>query len=164
MQNFEMIGAGEQFKSELYDMISGITLFSDLGSSEMQQLASYLQAYRAPAGSVIFSEGEPASYICVLQSGAVDIVKDDARGESKTVATVGAGKTLGEMAVVDGEPRSATCVAKKDCVLLLLTRENFQRIVHHYPGLAVKLLVVIAKLLSQRLRQASGVLVDYLDG
>ena len=76
---------------------------------------------------------------------------------------MGAGKTLGEMAVVDGEPRSATCVAKRECVLLLLTKDNFQCIVRQRPGLAVKLLVVIAKLLSQRLRQVSGVLVDYLD-
>lgn len=163
MQTLELIGAGEKFKGELHDMIAGIALFSDLQSNEMRQLAGYLQAYLAPAGSVIFNEGEPAGYLCVLQSGSVDIVKDDTHGEQKTVTTAGAGKTLGEMAIVDGELRSATCVAKKKCVLLLLTKDNFQRIVHHHPGLAVKLLVVIARLLSQRLRQVSGVLVDYLN-
>ena len=80
MQNLELIGAGEKFKDELYDMIAGIALFSDLESNEMSQLAGYLQAYRAPAGSVILKEGEPAGYLCILQSGTVDIVKDDAHG------------------------------------------------------------------------------------
>jgi CRP-like cAMP-binding protein len=67
------------------------------------------------------------------------------------------------MALIDGEPRSATCITAMPCKLVILTKENFLRILAEQPGLGVKIVMKIARLLSQRLRKTSGMLVDYLE-
>ena len=71
--------------------------------------------------------------------------------------------SLGEMTIVDGEPRSATAVAVASSTLAVLTQENFLLIMRDKPALSAKLLLKIAQLLSQRLRLTSGILVDYLE-
>ncbi len=78
---------------------------------------------------------------------------------------LGTGKAYQQelLALIDGEPRSATCVATEPSVLLALTQAGFQRLCEERPALALKLLTRIAKLMSRRLRQTSGRLVDYLD-
>jgi len=78
------------------------------------------------------------------------------------VVTVQAGRGLGEMSMVDKEPRSATVIVVEPAVLAVLTQESFALITRDKPALAANILLKIAQLLSQRLRYTSGVLVDYL--
>jgi CRP-like cAMP-binding protein len=78
------------------------------------------------------------------------------------VAHIVAGRTFGEMAAIDGENRSATCVATEPCVLALLPRSQFERILAVNEALAIKLLLRVTRALSQRLRDVNDVLVDYL--
>lgn len=162
LDNLRLLGAGNSFRAELAAMIEGMPLFSDLEWNEVETLANYMQAYEAGKGSAVFSEGEAGNFMCLLVKGKVDVIKEDSHGAQKVVATVTAGKTLGEMSLIDNEPRSARAVAVETSTLLLLTRENFNRIMHDHPRLASHLILKLARLLSQRLRQTSGMLVDYL--
>ena len=66
-------------------------------------------------------------------------------------------------ALVDGEPRSATCICSQASIWILLTRENFVRIIRESPPLSVNILLKIVMLMSRRLRQTSGQLVDVLE-
>lgn len=159
----ELIGTGRTIVERLCTMLEESQMFGDLEWPEIQTLASYVQAYRAAQGTTLFREGESGGYLCLIVEGRVDICKEDRAQENKTVATVGPGKTLGEMAMVDGEPRSATAIVAEPATLLVLTRENFTRLTREKPGLAAKVLLKVARLLSQRLRLTSGVLVDYLE-
>lgn len=159
----ELIGSGRAFQDQLCAMLEDSQMFGDLEWPEIQALAGYMQAYRADRGTTLFREGDGGSYLCLVVKGSVDICKEDRARETKVVATVGSGKTLGEMAMVDGEPRSATAVAAAPTTLAVLTRENFTRLTQEKPGLAAKVLLKVARLLSQRLRLTSGVLVDYLE-
>jgi CRP/FNR family cyclic AMP-dependent transcriptional regulator len=68
------------------------------------------------------------------------------------------------MSLVDGEPRSASVVADEPTTLVVLTAEGFACLSSEVPRLAIKVLLKISKLISQRLRQTSGTLVDYLGG
>lgn len=162
LDNLRLLGMGKSFRAELAAMIEEMALFSDLAWNEIEILADYMQAYEAAKGCAIFSEGEAGNFMCLLVKGKVDVVKEDSHGTQKVVATVSSGKALGEMALIDNEPRSARAVAVEVSTLLLLTRENFNRILHDHPRLASHLAVRLARLLSQRLRQTSGMLVDYL--
>ena len=81
----------------------------------------------------------------------------------KLIATVDAGKTLGEMSMIDGEPRFATCVAAEPCVIAVLSRENLARIILEQPILGAKILMELVLMLSQRLRQTSVKLVSLMD-
>lgn len=130
---------------------------------EVELLARYMQAHSASRGTTIFAEGDPSRYLVLVIKGKVDIVKRDSSGGDHVMTTIGPGKTLGEMALVDHEPRSATAVAATDTLLMLLTEEQFEVLTRTYPGLGYKLVLKLAKMLSQRLRRTSGVLVDYLE-
>jgi len=145
-------------------MIDSTQMFRDLDWRDIQTLAGYMQVYRAEQGATLFEEGDSGDYLCLIIKGKVDVAKADQHRHRKIVATIRPGKTLGEMAIFDGEPRSAGAVAAEPTTLALLTKADFYRITSEKPALANKILLRLARLLSQRLRQTSGILVDYLEG
>jgi CRP-like cAMP-binding protein len=77
---------------------------------------------------------------------------------------LGPGRAFGEMSVIDAEPRSATLVAREPGLLMVLTGESFASLSDEHPRVALNLLQRMARSLSQRLRQTSGQLADYLQG
>jgi CRP-like cAMP-binding protein len=158
----ELLGAGTSFQREMCNLLAESRIFNDLEWSEIDLLSRFMQAYRANEGTVIFREGELGDCLCLILAGQVEIHKGDQHDEDRVVAVVGPGKTLGEMSVIDGERRSASCVARSDTTLTLLTKGNFEKLLQEHPALGVKILTKIARLLSQRLRSACGQLVDYL--
>jgi CRP-like cAMP-binding protein len=163
LEGFQLMGAGAAFKSEICSMISDMPLFRDLGWVDIESLSNYVQCYQVAAKTIIFKEGEVGNYMCLLIKGGVDIVKEDHEGRQHRLGLVGRGKTFGEMSLIDNEPRSATCIASQDCVMLLLTKANYGRILKERPGLAAHILAKLAKLMSQRLRALSGKMVEHLD-
>lgn len=158
-----LMGAGSHFQEDLCGMLESTWMFGDFGWHEIKTLAYYLQAYEAAEHTLLFREGEPGSFMCLVVEGSVGIFKEDSNMAEKCVALVGHGKTLGEMAIIDGEPRSATCITATAAKIILLTKENFLRILDDHPALGVKIVMKVARLLSQRLRKTSGLLVDYLE-
>lgn len=159
----QLIGAGQSFHGELCSMVESTQMFRDFDWHDIQALAGYMQAYQADQGAMLFEEGESGNYLCLIIAGKVEVHKADHHAQRKVVATIGPGKTLGEMAIVDGEPRSAGAVAAEPTTLAILTKTNFHRITAEKPALATKILLKVSRLLSQRLRQTSGILVDYLE-
>jgi len=91
----------------------------------------------------IFAEGEPGDVMFVVKEGEVDIVVHGA-----VVETIGPGGILGEMALIDRNPRSATAVAKTDCQLVPISEKRFQFLVQQTPYFAIEVMRVLA----QRLR------------
>jgi len=158
-----LIGSGKAFREELCNMIAGTHMFRDFDWHDIESLADYMQAYEASKGLTLFKEGDSGNYMCLIIRGKVNVCKKDQNDKTKIVASIGTGKTLGEMAIIDGEPRSASAITLETTILALLTKDNFQRIVNEKPGLATRILLQISRLLSQRLRCTSGLLVDYLD-
>ena len=130
---------------------------------EIEVFARHMIGHSAPRGTTIFTEGDPSRYLGLIVKGEIDIVKHDSTGSGHAITTLGPGKTLGEMALIDGEPRSAAAVARTDVLLLLLTEDRFDTLIKAYPGLGLRLILRLAKMMSQRLRRTSGVLVDYLE-
>jgi CRP-like cAMP-binding protein len=68
------------------------------------------------------------------------------------------------MTIIDGEPRSASAITVGEATLMVMTEDNFDRLVNERPRVAVVLVLKIAKLMSQYLRQTSGRLIDHLSG
>lgn len=159
----EPMGADVLSADEVGTMLDGAQMLKDFEWSQIEALLPYVRLYRATPGTILFREGEHGDFMCIVLEGRVDIHKEDTLHDDKTVASVHAGRSLGEMAIVDSEPRSATAVVVSPAVLAVLTQENFTQITHEKPALAVKLLLKTAQLISQRLRHTSGVLVDYLE-
>ncbi|MDO8294567.1 MAG: cyclic nucleotide-binding domain-containing protein [Gallionella sp.] len=144
-------------------MLENAQMFKDLEWVQIEALSGYIQLYRAAPGAVLFREGDKGDFMCIVLEGKLEVRKEDNQHVAKVVTTVFPGRSLGEMTIVDGEPRSATAVAVASSTLAVLTQENFLLIMRDKPALSAKLLLKIAQLLSQRLRLTSGILVDYLE-
>jgi len=95
--------------------------------------------------------------------GEVDIYKNDHLGLRKRIAIVGAGKTIGEMSMIDGEPRFSSCIAATPLIFSVLTRDNLTRIISEQPMLGAKILMELVVMLSQRLRQTGLKLVELME-
>ncbi|MBV8659589.1 MAG: cyclic nucleotide-binding domain-containing protein [Burkholderiales bacterium] len=137
-------------------------VLSELDGGEIGSLATCLKAYTLPARTVLFREGDPASYMGMVLNGRLVVTKRNDDDAGKPLYAMTEGKVFGEMAMLDGEPRSATVMAAVDSTIAVLSREEFERLCRERPIIGLKLMRRLGRLLSQRLRRASGLLVDYL--
>jgi CRP/FNR family cyclic AMP-dependent transcriptional regulator len=164
LAHLEPLGDASAFASQMHAIIPKCALLENFSSSEVRLLAHFMQAYRCAAGVELIREGEGGDFMLMLLEGKVDVLKRDRGGLPQLIATVDAGKTLGEMSMIDGEPRFATCVAMEPVVLAVLDRENLARIIVEQPMLGAKILMELVLMLSQRLRLTSQRLLGLLDG
>jgi CRP-like cAMP-binding protein len=129
----------------------------------VKAVARYMEVVHADTDSMIFEEGIVQPYMGLIIKGTVEILKEDSGGNFKLVATLRSGNTIGEMSLLDGEPRSAAARAAEGVTMLVLTRDGLDRLIRDYPRIAVQLLMKISTMLSRRLRRTSGALVEYLE-
>lgn len=133
------------------DTLARVDLFSTLNKKELQELARSCQERTYPAGATIFSQGDTGVGLYVLKNGKVRIIQgsNPDRAEEE-IGVIGPGDVLGEMALLDDLPRSASVVALEEVTALLLPVWEFRSILRSHPDIALKLLAV----LSRRLRKA----------
>ena len=149
-------------KHELIPRLERTAMFEQFKRDDFAVLVDYLTVTRVDEGAVIFREGERGAHMCLLLEGKLSVLKDPGNGGQKKVTDVSPGKLIGEMSVMDGMPYSATVVASAPATLALLSRENLARICEDRPRVGNKLLWKIGHLMSLRLRQTTGKLVDHL--
>jgi NTE family protein len=104
-----------------------------------------------PAGHILFEQGDKGDDLFILRSGSLGVYMPQPSGHLRLLALIRSGETAGEMAVISGEPRSATVIAIRDSELLRLSKEKFDRLIKGKPTL----LEGLNRLLVQRLRQVS---------
>ncbi|OHC70381.1 MAG: hypothetical protein A3H93_14090 [Rhodocyclales bacterium RIFCSPLOWO2_02_FULL_63_24] len=161
--NVEFLGDAVPFVARIREIIEAIQLFEDFEPDELEGLARYMRCYRAPLGTEIIREGDEGDFMLLLLDGSVEIVKKDVRGLAQIMGTAGPGKTLGEMSLIDGEPRFASCVALDAVEIAVLDRESLSRIIAEEPRIGVKLMMELLMLLNQRLRSVSAQLMDCME-
>lgn len=157
-----MVRVGESLE-ERADMLEESQWAEELPWKDIECLVRYLDVSCIEKGATVLKEGDREAYMGIIARGSVQVIKQDAQLQEKVLSLIGKGKTFGEMILFDDEPRSATIVAADHTVLLILTRENLDRLTKELPSLAAKLLMKLGRLLSQRLRLTSGKLVDFID-
>lgn len=124
-------------------------------ANELTKLADYLIPYRGPKDAVVFNRGDEESFMCLISSGGVHIFQNDDKKPAQFIASLGPENTVGEMALIDGEPRSAFACAASETVLFVMTRSYFMKLSEDYPLIWGKLVLQIARLLSSRLRKSN---------
>ncbi len=139
-----------------------LPLFSELDDRHRRVLAQVMHERSFDPGAPIFGQGEPGLYCGFVTFGDVRIVMPAAEGEKPGVlATLGIGELLGEMALLDGGPRSAGCVAgEHGAVLAVLARTEFDLLFNAGNPFAFALMDLIAEQLARRLHHAAEVLRD----
>ena len=143
------------------DVLDGLELFRDFSYPELKAIGHFLHRETKKQGEVVFNEGDPGTYMLILVEGKLSIFKGGEHG-SQLLCHEGRGRIVGEMALLDQERRSATCMADTDCVMLTLDADGMSRMAADSPLLAYRFMLSLAKLLSRRLRRTSGMLVEFL--
>lgn len=102
-----------------------------------------------PVGQTLFSEGDAGDCMYVLMSGTVDVT---VRGKVVETATTGA--ILGELAIIDSSPRSASVIARDDCNLIMINAETFKTLTRDVPDFAMH----VMRAMADRLRSVGKLL------
>lgn len=157
-----LLGEGIAFKEHISEYLEATTLLSNLNHEEAVVLADWFKAFEALPGTEIISEGTKDSCLCLLVEGKLDVYKETNAYERQKIATIQRGRSFGEMNLVDEQPHSATVIACERSVILLITGANFAQLIEEHPKLGNKLLLRISRMISLRLRQTTGQLVDFL--
>src|SRR5512134_4019082 len=126
--------------------LSRVPLFSSCSNRELQTIARAVKQIQHPEGTVIAREGEPGIGLFVIQSGTAEVTIG-----GKKKASLAPGEFFGEIALLDGGPRTATVTATSDIELLGLTEWVFRGLMQEHPSIAVKTLQQMAT----RLRNAT---------
>lgn len=131
-------------------------LFAQLTSAELDRLSALLRRRRYRAGEPIFREGDPGTALYIMESGEVKILLGGSEGKEVVLSLLTRGEFFGELALLDGEPRSADAVATVLTELLVLSREDFLRFLREVPAVAVNMLAS----LSRRFRRTDRLVHD----
>ena len=136
-----------------------MSLLVGLSSKQLEDVSARLRPVKYRSGEVILTEGTPGDVMYLIEWGRVEVLSRT-DGRSRILAVLGEGDFFGEMALLTGNPRSATVRAVTDVDLLALYQPDFDELVLKYPTLAVTL----GRVLSQRLRRAGEYLAGELRG
>ena len=167
-QSFEEVGKTsmefvDSSPKERALMLDDTSWSRDMNWELIREISSYMSTYKISAGGTLFHEHAPEAYLCVIVEGKVNIMKEDSKKTKKVIHSIGKGKVLGELSLLDGFSRSATVVAAKDTVVLIFTQNRLSEVMDDAPKSASQFILNIARDLSRRLRKTSGMLVDIMN-
>lgn len=148
-------------KNHIADLLDGLNFFKEFSYPELTNIGKYLMLQSAAKGTTIFQEGDPGSFMLILVQGSISIYKGGEHGRH-LLSSESKGRIVGEMALLDHERRSATCVAELDCEYVSLNQEGLKKLSLEYPALAYRFMFCVAQLISRRLRRTSGMMADFL--
>ncbi|MDR1596532.1 MAG: cyclic nucleotide-binding domain-containing protein [Treponema sp.] len=142
----------------------------DTARQRMMKIAPYVKAVpeefppnvsirKYAKGTMIFSEGEPGDELYIIQTGSVKIVKI-ADNKEVLLAVLKIGDIFGEMALLESRLRTACAVAYEDCVLLMVSRANFARMVATQPQIAARLTTLLSERLWFIYKQIANTLIE----
>jgi len=121
-----------------------------LDTEDLQALAADLEWIQLPSGEMLFNQGDPGNSLFILVQGRLRVFLDQ-DGKRIPLGDVHRGETVGEMALITGEPRSAAVYAIRHSTLALLRREAFERFIQTRPSA----MLAISRVLVQRLRRVN---------
>jgi CRP/FNR family transcriptional regulator, cyclic AMP receptor protein len=155
LKNAVDLGSAAGYVDEIYKVVRALALFDGFTVSEYTKFCDYMECYSALRGETILNEGDEGNFLIIVLTGQVDVVKNDDAGARRLVARVGPGSFLGEMSLMDGRARFASCVATQPTDFAVLTRDMLNTIMIEYPSLANKVMLLLLQLMNGRLRNAT---------
>jgi CRP/FNR family transcriptional regulator, cyclic AMP receptor protein len=138
---------GTVVASPLIHALSSSTMLSGLPPEILAQLSALARRRNYRRGEIIFHQGDPGDTLHIIESGTVKVVVDAESGNEAVLTTLGAGKCFGELALMDGEPRSATIEALENVDTIVLRRADFMDVVRTNQAAFDALLATVAQLI-----------------
>lgn len=138
------------------DALRQVPFFAQLSQEELSEIASRMVARRFSAGQIIFHYGDPGGLLYIIRTGKIKITYATLDGQEALLAILGKDDFLGELALLDEAPRSATAEALEATDTLTLHREDFIRFLRHNPDLSLHIL----RTLTKRIRNLNNQISD----
>ncbi len=130
-------------------LLHRVPVFSTLSPEELERVAQVVVPRRFGAGEVVFKEGDEGSTCYVVRSGRMRAVRANPDGRTITLAHFGPGDIFGEMAMLDGERRSATVESVEDTDAIAILSADMHRLLREYPDISVKLIAALGRRLRE---------------
>jgi CRP/FNR family transcriptional regulator, cyclic AMP receptor protein len=133
------------------ELLKSVTLFADLEEGELERFSHVAVPRSFPAGTRVFHEGDNSDACYIVKEGSFRVTREHSDGRAITLATLGPGEIFGELAMLDGDKRSASAEALSDGELLALPAGDVRSLLARHPEIALKLVAGLVR----RLRAAN---------
>ncbi|MDP9188678.1 MAG: Crp/Fnr family transcriptional regulator [Actinomycetota bacterium] len=137
--------------SDVTELLRRVPLFSELSHQDLERIGQVAVPRSFPSGTRVFHEGDRGDACYIIRSGSCRVTREHPDGRAITLANLGPGSIFGELAMLDGESRSASVEATEDTDLLALPARDVRSLIRKHPEMAEKLVVA----LTRRLREAN---------
>lgn len=139
------------------DVLAHIPLFSKLADSDRADLQKLMQVRKFEPHQAVFYSGDPGDSFYVIEEGKIVIGYPDGQGTEITLAVLGPGQFFGEIALIDGGPRTATARAQGHVILWGLSREEFHNFVRRHPMTAIHMMSVVGQRQRETVEKLRGI-------
>jgi CRP/FNR family transcriptional regulator, cyclic AMP receptor protein len=140
------------------EILRNHSIFGKLPRTMIERLGSQATTRRVRRGKTIFTKGDAGTELMAVLSGSVKISVSAADGRETVLNVIHKGEIFGEIALLDGRPRTADAIAMSDCELMIIERRDFIPFVREHPEVALKLI----EILCTRLRRTSAQVEDVM--
>jgi CRP-like cAMP-binding protein len=139
-------------------------LFHGLSDKQVEEVAEVLDEVHFKSGTIIAREGDPATELYFIKTGTAEVFKKEPEidDEEHHLSTLSAGDSIGEMAILDSKPRSASVRAVTDCYLLMLKNDKLHSLSATEESTCSKIKGNLSREMSERLRQTNEMTVHSL--
>lgn len=145
-------------------LLSKHPLFRELGRDVHERIAAYATTKHVARGETIFMKGDTGASLFAVCSGTVEVLVPSVEGKNAVMNLINAGEIFGEIALLDGQPRTADALAFTDCTLMVLERRDFLPLLREQPDIAVKLLEILCARVRRTTEQVEEMMFLDLEG
>jgi CRP/FNR family transcriptional regulator len=131
--------------AEIGELLERVPLFSGLATEDLARIAEVAMPRRFDSGGVVFREGDEGDTCYVVRSGRARAIREHSDGRTITLADFGEGEIFGELAMFEGERRSATVETLEETLVLAILAADMRRLLERHPALAVKLIAALGR-------------------
>jgi len=137
---------------DLAKSLRAIPIFNSLSKRDLSSFMTIIHNRNYLAGEFIFYQGDPGIGLYIVREGEVEIIRENDKGSKLTLAVIQKGDFFGELALIDGEKRSASAIAKTDTRLSVIFKPDLDEYIDKYPKKGIKILRGVAEITTVRLR------------
>ena len=142
------------------DFLKSVNIFSDLSESELNNIQELCKTRKYPKNSMIILEEEMGDVVFIVMSGTVKITRVNDEGKEVILAMLGSGEVFGEMAILDGESRSANALSQENCEVVTINREDFLNLLKTNNKVSLNLMTEFAIRLRKSDQQIEALSLD----
>jgi CRP-like cAMP-binding protein len=146
------------------ELLQNNYLFSKLSAKHIDRLVACVVGKSVPRATSIFVKGDPGSSLFAICRGTVKISVPSVDGHDAVFNVMGKGDIFGEIALLDGRPRTADAIAVTDCELFIIERRDFLPLLREEPDIALKLIEILCDRVRRTTEQAENLMFLHLPG